>query len=309
MNYVDDYEDFNNRAAELLEEQSPYKGPYKPMIISYSELFKFQTCERQYYYNFDQKLRPVKINDPMDTGIKGHKLLEYFYKLLQEGKTPEEACTVVLAMANKLITSENGVDYNLLKAWTLVDNYIRATDFVANAVMVEQRFLVPASEFSSDPIFNDVQIGFTPDLVLERTGKMLDVEDYKFVGRRWSNAKIDRYQQSKLYQIFLKRMGYNVTRTTLRFFNVTTAEMTKKDYVLGPAEEATIIHDFMEGARRVVEYRNSSAFIRGMAPRTMNYTACDFCPFVFPCGLQAQGKDATQTLKTQYQKSDYDYSK
>jgi hypothetical protein len=277
----------------------------EPVIVSYSELFKYQTCRRQYYYRFILGLSPIEENNAISTGVKGHKLLQNFHQYLSEGKTKDEARQLVLVSANKLLNAEGRADFSLLSSWTLVDNYIASTDFTAKAILIENRFLLPVSLLSDDNELAHVQIGFTPDVVFERKGDFLDVEDYKFIQRAWPKSKVNRYQQSKLYQIFLKRMGYNVSRSTIRFFNVKTAQITEQNYTLGAAEEETILRDFLAGVKEVVEFKANAQY----APRTMNYTACQFCQFEFPCTLEAEGKDASKTLNSQYQKSSYDYSK
>ncbi len=285
-------------------------------IISYSELFKWDTCQRQYYYGFGLGLRPQEENGSINTGVKGHRLLQDFYNLLGEGHSKEEALEIIRGSASKLIKSESITEIGpLLKAWTLVDNYIQTTDFTSEAVIVENRFLFPLSMVAPEsyllayPELAYVQIGFTPDVVFERTGDIVDVEDAKFVARAWSKSKLERFPQAKLYQIFLRRMGYNVSRSIVRFFNVTTGKINEQTYTLSVAEENTLIHDFIEGVLEVLMYRKLDDESKKSARRTMNYTACQFCPYEYICTLEAEGKDATKTMQSQFVKSDYDYTR
>jgi len=283
-------------------------------IISYSELFKWDTCHRQYYYGFVLGLQPVEQSQAITTGVKGHQLLQSFYTLMQEGKAKEEAHKLTLVSAQKLLKSEGFADFSLLKSWTLVDNYIRDNDFTSEAVLVENRFLIPVAKIAPASFIDayglhDVQIGFTPDVVFKRPGGIYDVEDSKFVARAWSKSKLNRFQQAKLYQVLLRRMGYNVSRSAVRFFNVQTGIINVQNYPLTEAEEKTIIHDFTNGIKDVIQYRNQTPNTLSMARRTMNYTACQFCPFEFPCTLEAEGKDASKTFNNEYVKSDYNYSR
>jgi hypothetical protein len=279
------------------------------IIVSYSEVYKFQTCQRQYFYNNILGKHPIIDNEAMATGTKGHKLLQTFYTGLREGMSKEESLEAAHHKAQKISTENGGIDFGLLKAWTLVANYIRATDFTAEAIIVEDRFLLPASALSPDPIFQDVQIGFTPDLVLRRKGNKSDVEDAKFVQRSWSKSKLNRFPQAKLYQIFLEKMGYEVSRSVIRFFNFQTNKVFPQYYTLGNAERLNLIHDFMSGVKDVVRYKTLPAHLLPLAPRTMNYTNCQYCPYEFPCSLEAEGKDASKTLATQYKQSNYDYTR
>lgn len=283
-------------------------------IVSYSEIFKLDTCQRQYYYRFILGLQPQEESSAIDMGNKGHKLLQNFYNLLGEGKTKEQALKIITENATKLLTTVHFSEVgNLWKAWTAVDNYIKATDFTSKAVIVENRYLIPAEllmseNFLDDYLLDDVQIGFTPDVVFEKQGGFYEVEDAKFVGRAWSKSKLNRFQQSKLYQIFLNRMGYKVTRSSIRFFNMTTGEIKEQKYTMSKEEEEILIRDFLNGVMDVVRFRNQDSTDLQETRRTMNYTACQFCPFEFPCTLEAEGKDASKTLANLYVKSKYDYS-
>lgn len=277
------------------------------MIVSYSEVSKFQTCPRQYYYGFTLGRTPVEESDALATGNKGHKLLQYFFEYIRAGKTKDEAVDLVTHKAKEMMRADI-TDSALLKAWVLVNNYIRETDFTSEAILIENRFILPASRLTTDPFFEDVQIGFTPDLVVERPGKKIDVEDAKFVGRAWSKSKMNRFSQTKLYHIFLSRMGYDVSRSLIRFFNTQTAKISIQTYTLGVQEEVILIRDFLAGVRDVVEYRNKTDAQKELTPRTMNYSTCQYCAFEFPCSLEAEGKDASKTLDSQYMTRKYDYN-
>lgn len=278
-------------------------------VVSFSEVLKWQTCQRQYYYRFNLGLSPIEESGALATGNRGHKLLETFYELMREGKSKEEALELVTEKAKKLLDSYNGLDFHLLTAWSLVTNYIRETDFTTEALLIENRFLLPASFLDYDPILADVQIGFTPDLVTKRKGNRVDIEDAKFVQRAWSKSKINRFPQLKLYQIFMEQMGYDISRTLIRFFNVQTSKVTEKPYVTTAAEKKILTHDFMSGVKEVVRYKSGNPNTFKDTPRTMNYTACQYCSFEFVCSLQAEGKDASRTIATQFEKSNYDYTR
>lgn len=284
----------------------------EPIIVSFSGVMKWDTCERQFYYGFVLGLRPEEDSVTISTGGKGHKLLQVFYEALRSGMSKEEARQAVQAKAKKLLSQkQKGIlalegDGGLLKAWGVVDNYIKNNDFTNEAVLIENRFLIPATELTQDPFFENVQIGFTPDVVFRRPGGFHDVEDSKFVQRMWAKKKLERFPQAKLYEIFLKKMGYKVSRSSIRFFNTATGEIKPQNYIMEPGEDAVLLGDFLEAVRDIVYYvRNPTRPLR----RTMNYTACNYCYFELPCSLEAKGKDATKTLKHLYVKSDYDYSK
>ncbi len=278
-------------------------------IVSYSELVKFQTCERQHWYRHGEDLQPNSESDAIDTGKKGHKLLQDFYELVRGGATKLDALEAVRKKAGREIAADPKPDFNKVTAWTLIENYIKETDFTSSVSLIENRFLVPASRLTDDPFFEDVQIGFTPDVVFERKGGFLDIEDAKFIQRAWGDKKINRFPQAKLYQILMRSMGYNVSRTTIRFFNVKTGVLSYKNYELKPQEAKNLTQDFLAGIRPLVEKKRGSREIFAQAPRTMNMNACQYCSYTFICGLEAEGKDATKTKRIEFRKSSYDYSR
>lgn len=276
-------------------------------ITSFSELYKWDTCQRQFYYNFTLGLVPVTMSEAINTGIKGHKLLQSFYEGLMNGFSKEEALEATHTKAKKLMESDKN-NFDLLFAWTLVEKFIKETTFTANAVLAENRFLFPASALTDDPELEGLQIGFTPDVVFKRNGDFYDVEDAKFVKRAWGVKKMDMFPQAKLYQVFLRRMGYNVSRSIVRFFNTTTGKIEAKPYPLTSVQEKILIEDFVEGIKILKNFKERPIELQAKARRTSNYTQCQYCAFSLPCSLEAEGKNAEKTLNHMYTKSDYDYS-
>jgi hypothetical protein len=275
------------------------------MIISYSGVLKWDTCKKQYHYGFVQNIRTITESLALTTGLKGHKLLQNYYTYLSQGFTKEEAHKKTTQSAMELMSADKLND-GLLIAWTLVDNFIRDTEIMAEAVLIENRFLFPASKLFDHPLLADVQIGFTPDVVFKRTGDFYDVEDAKFVGRAWSESKLNHFKQAKLYQIMLTRMGYNVSRSIVRFFNTKTGKSNAITSVLKPGEEESIITDFTAALIELVKAHTEPDFI---FRRTMDYNTCSFCPFERPCALEARGLDSTQSLNTEFVRSTYDYTR
>lgn len=279
----------------------------KPEIISYSEVSKWDTCQRQYYYRFIKNLSPLEESHAITTGVKGHKLLQSFYEEYRNGKTKEEALHLTRDRAKKLMESEKFADFDLLTAWTLVDNYIRGNTFPSETLLVENRFILPFAAIDDDPEFETLQIGFTPDVVFQRAGGFIDVEDSKFIQKAWSKPKLNRFSQAKLYQIFLQILGYNVSRSIIRFFNVKTGVITPQNYILEPGEDVILLRDFATGVKEVMRYRRSDPETISLARRTMNYSTCQFCAFEVPCTLEAENKSAEKTFKYFFKKSDYSY--
>lgn len=285
------------------------------MIISYSETLSWDSCPRNYYYQNVLGLVPNELSEPITTGTKGHQLLQSFYRALQTGADKEIAKEYVYESAKHLMESPffdpNSMD--LLKAWSLVNKYIDDTEFNTEIIEVENRFLIPMSFFTDNPFLSDVTIGFTPDVVFKRPGNFCTVEDSKFVGRAWSQKKLHRFPQAKLYGIFLCKMGYNVTRSSIRFFNTTKNTITDYGDTPTPQEQETLIRDFTATVQEIAEYRRmikiADPQLKGPR-RTMNYNICDSCFFEQPCTMQAQGKNeqASRVLTHMFKENDYDYN-
>lgn len=276
-------------------------------IVSYSELYSFDTCQRLHMYRHTMNLRPIKESDALATGNKGHKLLQPFYEGLREGMSKEEALFHASRLAEKLMKEEDRADFPLLKAWVMVERFVRENEFTAKTVLVENRFLIPASTLSPDSRLVDVQIGFTPDLVLEYFNKVLIIEDAKFVQRAWSKSKLNRYTQLKIYQLLLNLLGYNVKRCSIRMFNTSgNGSITEIPAGIKNAEDAkTVQRDLVESIIQLIEYKRNGVVFN--ARRTNNYTACQYCRFEYVCTQQAEGKDVSKTLKYEFVKSNYDY--
>jgi hypothetical protein len=287
------------------------------LIISYSETLSWDSCPRQYYYQIIQKITPVEASEPLSVGIKGHSLLQHFYQGLQEGLSVEESKKRVHQKAKQYldVPGLNPEMAELLKAWGLVSKYIELTDFSSYKIaIVENRFLFPLNRVTDDPMLAEVQIGFTPDVVLERKGGFYTVEDAKFIGRAWSQKKLNRFPQAKLYEIFLRDMGYNVTRSSIRFFNTSTNKITVHGDSMTPQEPAILIRDFVKTVKEIVAYKRLAPMISddptvlSETRRTMNYSNCQYCWFETVCTTEAQGKDASKIIKHLYKRNDYDYS-
>ncbi|HEY0771161.1 MAG TPA: hypothetical protein VGD31_12585, partial [Sphingobacteriaceae bacterium] len=98
-----------------------------------------------------------------------------------------------------------------------------------------------------------------------------------------------------------------------RVFNTQTGKIDDYPYPMSVAEKINVTTDFMDGVEQVLRFRrrigNHKQLASVASTRTVNYTACQFCHWEAPCTLEAQGKDATYTLATQYTKSSYDYAR
>lgn len=259
-------------------------------VVSYTMVVSWQTCKWEFFYRFGLGLAPAQESNSINIGVHGHKLLENFYRAIQNGMDRKSAR---LAIQHQVAANPPA---ELLKAWVLVDNYIRdELRLDGSVVKCEEPIIAPVA-----PDF-DLSIGITPDLLWHRTNKWYDLEDYKFIGRAWSDKKKSRYMQLNLYNVILRKLGYPISKGVLRFFNVETGKTSYKVYEPDQTTLDNIFKEFMVSAFEVQEFLNLSIpEQRERATRTLNYNICQFCSYEYPCTLELQGKDASKTLATQY---------
>lgn len=265
-------------------------------IVSFSEVYTWQTCRREFYYHYGLGLTPIEDKESIYKGVQGHRLLQNFYRGIQRGLTKDEAREEMREFFREEKMHE------LVEVWMMVEKYIQDLKLEGEAVLVEEAFVVPVAGEDS------LSIGFTPDLVWNQKGKRIIIEDYKFVGRMWAKSKLSRYTQLDLYNAFLHKMGFNVTRGVLRFFNLATNTFPYQVYTPSQTRLDNLYKEFVESALEIQQFKNLPIEQQKEAAiRTINYTVCQWCSYIFPCNLEQDGKDASKTLATQYKPSKYSY--
>lgn len=255
-------------------------------VVSYSELFTYMTCPRQHYYRYILGRAPLQVSHTVDRGIEGHDLLKEFYTGIQNGLSFDEA----KERMDQYLLSKGERSVALYEAWLLICEYLKTLDLHGTVVKVEQRFVTP--------INHGLSLGFTPDLVFHHKDKRLDLEDYKFIAQQWPHNKLARFTQLHVYRGLLRRLGYDVRRARLRFFNWTTAKVTYRDYPLNEAQTQRILDELFRVAEHVRQMKE--ARYEALAIRTLNYNTCRWCVYVEPCTGELEGRDMSRTLENAF---------
>lgn len=267
-------------------------------IVSFSEIAKYQECEMEYYFQFGLGLTSNNHGTAINIGNYGHLVMEKFYRALKAGKSKEQA---IEAMGEP----EEGFNSQWGRAYAVALKYIHSMDRKGAPLSIEERFIAPVSSSL------DLKIGFTPDLVWQKDGSgVIEVEDYKFIGRMWSDNKLSRYEQLNLYILFLRELGWDIKRAQLRLFNHSTLKIRTKVYE--PSEEHlnSLRRNFIREAVKIMNFKTTPVKEqKDVASRTFNYMVCDRCKFVYPCNLLRDGKDVTKTLANMYTENKYGYEK
>lgn len=268
-------------------------------IVSYSEIYSFQTCMRQYYYANTLDLRPVNERGSLKKGISGHRMLQSYYDAVHIGKDKDDAMQEVL---DNLPTD---LEPEMLSAYALVNNFVQELDKEIRKyeiLYVEEPFLLR--------IDNGLTIGFTPDIVYKKDAEHI-IEDGKFISRMWPKNKLTRYTQLDIYNSLLRKLGIPISKGYIRFLNVETGRINKQLYNPDDERLKNIYDEFITLARKVKAFKDQPVADQKIgALRTLNYHAvCQGCDYVLPCDFELSGKDASKTLLTQYIASDYGYLK
>jgi hypothetical protein len=261
------------------------------MIVSGSELATFNECEMQHHYKYVKGYNPNSESIAIMTGNFGHDNQEQFFKSIESGKTKEEALNAITPIAN----NEFG-----LKAASL--SYRFCSDFNVDSgkpVIIEKKMIVPLTE--------DIDIGFTPDLLWEYNSGEMKLFDWKFTGRTWSEKAAQMHYQLPSYVGHLNRtFGYKITHINYVFFNTKSAEAKYKiqSFRVNDTEVDSIVDDQIKAADRLGATEPYDVF------RINHKNICDYCVFQFPCSLERKGKDATETWKLMFntKSTGYGYS-
>lgn len=259
-------------------------------MVSYTAVSTFMSCPREFYYRFILNLTPKKQSEAITNGVVGHSMMEKYYKGIRDGVDPETA-----RQSMQTVLSSN-MTVGLATVWAMVDNYVRDMPLEGEVKFVEDTMVVPIS--------HDLEVAFTVDFGWIYNNKWIELDDYKFIGRKWSNNKELRYTQLDLYNIMLRLLGYPVKQGNLRFFNLETRKIYKKVYDSSYTKLNRVYDEFVKAALKVKEFLDLPIEEQEeQAIRTLNYNLCHYCHFVYVCDLELEGKDASNTMKLEYTKN------
>lgn len=268
------------------------------MIVSGSEIATLNSCEMKYYYQFVLGLWPKDESVAISQGKAGHTNCQQFFEAIQAGLTKEEALQAMIPVA---------MDAESLKACSLASKFCQ--DFNVDSgrpLLVEEQKIVPLE--------GRVKMGLTPDLVWGYHSGKVDLIDFKFSGRSWSQEASEIHSQLPSYKRHLaKHLGIKADKLKYVYFN--TKNQTEDKYKVHQFEvtdyEAEeVVRDQIKSIDRLIEFRESPvAWSRKEAKRTSHVFVCDYCPFKFPCRLGRKGleKKEQQALDMMYAHNTYGY--
>lgn len=273
------------------------------MIVSNSQIQSLQMCEKRFYFEHNDTLRPNEFPINVERGIFGHEMFEAFFKAMQEGMSYEDCVTAVNPV---LLTGMS--DPELLKAYRLVIAF--------GAWIFNQDFKVIECEVNRTyPVGDDV-FGYTPDLILEWTkgpkrGRRVIV-DFKFTGQYWNDYELDAFQQLPKYMIY-----YNKDRTENKVTNCAVAMLNTRASQDARGDKLFLFKWLNITKKKLQEIeRENEIMVRRVRHvkdtykpedymRTVNTYACKMCFFAKPCTMELLGHDNTKVLELMYKPNKY----
>lgn len=164
-------------------------------LLTNSLLTAYRTCQRLYYYSYDQLYRPAIEAEPLHTGTLGHLGLEAWWLSAQRGEAPDERLTHALAA----IAHEAERDpFEHARMAVLLTGYSeRWGGENLEVVAVEVHFVAPIINPETGAASRTWELGGKIDAVVRRDGRLWIVE-HKFSGEDtspgstyWQRLKVD----------------------------------------------------------------------------------------------------------------------
>lgn len=300
-------------------------------LISGSEVKQFQKCKKLWWYEYYLGVIPKKLSDGLFKGIIGHEALSVYYRAIMEGRSIEEARTLmnlrisqeyakntllmtqglvhpaVMADRVKLITKVSAV----LDAY--MDEYAKADHENYEVVEVEHMHV------------GDNFMAMRLDLLLRlrATGKLV-LMDHKFVSDFYSDAQLIANTQMPLYMRVviggrLEEVSHAIlnqikTRKTIGADGEPEYEFERPiieyDEVVAEslAKDQAIVTEEIRDKYRIQGLKAS----RDACPRSLSDYTCKFCHAKKAClEFDLRGDEAGMkiVINSEYEENSYGYNK
>lgn len=274
------------------------------MLISHSQILSFQKCERRFWWEHIEKIKPKDYPPALKKGISGHYLFEVAFKAVQEGKTYEE----VVQALNPVIADPNILENGGMEIYRHVLAYLAYFYTMPwKVIHVEESYVVPTDA--------DADFAFTPDLILEWTsgpkrGQKFMI-DFKFTGQYWNENELGVYQQLPKYiRYYHKLTGEVIWNATVAMLNTRAAR--------GATGTGLFLHKPLKITREKlnrIEYENEVLMRRvktakdtwseGDFMRTVDSYQCKRCFFAALCAMDLNGQDTTKYKERNFEPNTY----
>lgn len=279
--------------------------------VSNSEVSAWLTCERQYYYEYDLKLEPIKKSDTLNTGILGHEILADYYERRQNGESHTSAASNARIKLQGYLASHGMFAFQIvLTVDRLLSGYweLYASDNWT-ILAVEKEYTVPLTD--------DFEYVMKLDLLVRDndTGETLLV-DHKFVYDFYSEDAMQLNPQFPKYMGALRFAGIPVNKAILnqiRFRemkNPSTEQVYKRSpYKPSKAKVENAVREQIISSRRIWNHRQLSLQERAATSvRILNKQICRSCSVKDLCLSEFDGGDITYLVQNDYKRNTYGYN-
>lgn len=287
------------------------------MIVSNSNMKSFQKCEYNFYFSVKLSLRPKTWPEPVAKGLFGHDLLEEYFRARLQGMSYDEAAAHVTAyLGDKLAADPTNLilldSSRLLKHVLAFGAYVDTQPWKVVDVERNHNWLIE----------NDMEFGFTPDVIFEWTSGpnrgLPFVIDYKFTGQYWNDRQINNVQQMPKYLIYYNKIhGTKMRHAGIVMLNTraTANDTGNKLFLIKwlPISKPKLQNIERENeilVKRLEPYFHMTPEeFKEQAVHTTDEMACKMCWFADDiCPMDMNGQDITRSIEANYEVNDYGYN-
>ncbi|MCP4607041.1 MAG: PD-(D/E)XK nuclease family protein [Proteobacteria bacterium] len=184
--------------------------------LSFSQLYCFSACSRQYEYRYIQKIAPAHKSASLCFGSALHQVLEFYYVNYQKPGTDElqdrfrDAWKKQLASSLPIQYGKDETSDGLLdKGVELLSVFKKKAPAYGEIVSVEQPFTIEVIDFTSGEVLPPVIGAF--DLVTRDNGQVT-VTDHKSCKQKWDERRLAQDLQLSSYHYAAGQLGYGDVR-------------------------------------------------------------------------------------------------
>lgn len=272
------------------------------ITVSHSEVESYLRCERQHFYGYGMEIQRVATSDALSTGIFGHKILELFFKKMQECGDWFEAVEHTNSVIIPAIVAENGLDANSAKALTAINWFFASEQFSGWKILaVEQEYVVPVAD--------DLEMPFVVDLIAADKYGDNWLIDNKFVYDFYTMTDAELMPQIPKYMYGLSNLGIKIDKTAYSMYrtrSLKTADVNNMyqflPFSVTPTRVAQTAIEQFRASGRIQEIKRQDLSVQSQtALRTANKTVCQGCSFRSLCVAELNDWQPNLVLNAEYQ--------
>lgn len=279
--------------------------------ISNSEVSTWLVCQRQYYYQFDMALEPIRFSDALSRGLLGHDVLAHYYKALQAGTDWEDAAKEAREYLMGFMGGSSYALETVLEIDGILQGYWAYTQGDPNwrILHVEEQFNVFFTQ--------EFEFSMRLDLLVQdtTTGEVILV-DHKFVYDFWTQDDLALNPQLPKYIGALRVNGFKVDRAILnqlryRKLKEPTPErlFVRESYSPSNNKVVNVVRDQITKSQEIMRWRELPIEERGArATRILNKVVCRGCPVKLLCQQELDGAPLDYLVQNEFKSRTYGYN-